>query len=50
MKKLLLLALLVVGCGFAKDLPFMVEIEKMSEQEKNLLYDKQINKASFFYN
>ena len=36
----LIILLLIVGCVFAKDLPSMAEIEKMSEQEKYLLYDK----------
>ena len=38
MKKLLLLALLVVGCVFAQNLPLQSEIEKMTSSERILLY------------
>ena len=39
MKKLLLIVLLIVGCGFAKDLPSKSQIDKMSDIEKEQLYN-----------
>ena len=38
MKKLLLIALLIVGCVFAQNLPLQSEIEEMTSAEKILLY------------
>ena len=38
MKKLLLIALLIVGCVFSQNLPLQSEIAKMTHTEKTLLY------------
>ena len=38
-KKLLLIALLIVGCGFAQDLPSNSQIDQMSDKEKEQLYN-----------
>ena len=39
MKKLLLIALLIVGCVFAQDLPSKSQIDQMSDKEKEQLYN-----------
>ena len=39
MKKLLLIALLIVGCVFAQDLPSQLQIDQMSDKEKEQLYN-----------
>ena len=39
MKKLLLISLLIVGYGFAQDLPSKSQIDQMSDKEKEQLYN-----------